>query len=623
MNNDMSFWEKERGILVDEWFDEGINDWKHRIHFDYTEKLMQELVQSDLLAVPSHSGTKGKEVRGILKIIRKQPYDFDLVQLGNVDNVDPETASKIIRKSFNDLKNLFGEERDKDKKVLVYATRTNLSLINVAEDKWKLQTDEQLVRRGGDAQILSEKLLSDVYNNKIDLDSSFSPGKLLGREQVDILLDTTNMITKHAGVFGYTGVGKSNLVSCIISKLLEARNNANVVIFDLEDEYSGLLVDCLGSEKVSGLICFADRDSIPKKIAEYMEGKGDAGSAVKQFVDQMMLPSDLNNHVVRNKYCSVFARMLEDARFRIYMRHEFNTVGAFVSTILGSYMHIEGITSVTGACAKLEKDREQYGFEDFTIGGLENLLKSYEKLRNGEFGSYGPFAELHYEHDVKLIKNWIEELKFKPHEQFQITRNEIIKILSDEEFGAEPELNGKNLFVFQGDDERSLQRLSYDLIAERTNGLYNYRKQKGIISPLTLFVFDEADKFIPQKSSESQAVSREAVETVVRRGRKFGMGALIATQRMNYLDTSVLSQLHTYFVSKLPRKTDREKVTEGFGIGNDVLTETFRFRVGDWLILSNDATGLKNTPIHIHSDNSNIRIWGFLENKKLSPAFVI
>jgi hypothetical protein len=48
------------------------------------------------------------------------------------------------------------------------------------------------------------------------------------------------------------------------------------------------------------------------------------------------------------------------------------------------------------------------------------------------------------------------------------------------------------------------------------------------------------------------------VETLLRQGRTYGLGVCIATQRIAYLNTNALQQLHTYFVGTLPRPYDRD-----------------------------------------------------------------
>ena len=97
-------------------------------------------------------------------------------------------------------------------------------------------------------------------------------------------------------------------------------------------------------------------------------------------------------------------------------------------------------------------------------------------------------------------------------------------------------------------------------------GLCEKRALFGETDPLTLFVFAEAHKFIPAQRGGSKPVSSESVEKVCKEGRKFGVGALVSTQRIAHLDSEVVSAVHTYFVSKLPRKDDQEKVVDGFGM---------------------------------------------------------
>ena len=147
------------------------------------------------------------------------------------------------------------------------------------------------------------------------------------------------------------------------------------------------------------------------------------------------------------------------------------------------------------------------------------------------------------------------------------------------------------------------------------SAIYEDRRKTGKILPLVSFILDEADEFIPQDTyvkGESK-VSRQAVEMLARRGRKFGLGIGIATQRVVYLDTNIMAQPHTYFISKLPRSSDRERVAEAFAMNDSMFEQTFRFGKGDWLLVSHDATGLEAIPFPIHTENAEDRIVKFLE----------
>ena len=100
----------------------------------------------------------------------------------------------------------------------------------------------------------------------------------------------------------------------------------------------------------------------------------------------------------------------------------------------------------------------------------------------------------------------------------------------------------------------------------------------------------------------------------MRRGRKFGIGLGIATQRIRYLDTTIMSQPHTYFISKLPRVTDRAAVAEAFGLDDEMLNQTLKFMKGQWLLVSHGATGLEAVPLPIKVDDANKRIACFLDS---------
>ena len=156
-----------------------------------------------------------------------------------------------------------------------------------------------------------------------------------------------------------------------------------------------------------------------------------------------------------------------------------------------------------------------------------------------------------------------------------------------------------SLFVVIGENEEAIALLARQLV-ERA---FEERRAQSLLYPTTSFVFDEADVFIGQGDSEANIVDEATL--LARRGRKFGLGLGIATQRIRYLDTSIMAQPHTYFISKLPRKTDRQAIAEAFAISEESLEQSFSFTAGQWLVASHDATGLKGTPFPVKLKNAN------------------
>jgi len=242
-----------------------------------------------------------------------------------------------------------------------------------------------------------------------------------------------------------------------------------------------------------------------------------------------------------------------------------------------------------------------FGKKDLTPDNIEDLMTRLSKELEDSNLNAGTET---------LLRGWLDAATpyrgrkpFKPSKRFAFDKDaDLVDRL------LEPNNKDPSLHVILSDHGDSERSFAYEVVCGEQHSVYTGRRRKGMNSPLALFVFDEADEYIPQDAKGSYDLSSKTVETLARRGRKFGMGVLIATQRVTYLNTNIIAQPHTYFISKLPRASDRQRITEAFGIPEDMLRETFKFRKGDWLIISHDATGLAGIPIPIHADNAEERI---------------
>ncbi|MEM2094919.1 MAG: ATPase, partial [Candidatus Bathyarchaeia archaeon] len=153
-----------------------------------------------------------------------------------------------------------------------------------------------------------------------------------------------------------------------------------------------------------------------------------------------------------------------------------------------------------------------------------------------------------------------------------------------------------------------------NLVIELTSRLLMRRKREFKVRPCILFVWDEAQEFVASPSSTTgiDRICSQEVERLLRQGRKYGLGGCIATQRIAYLNTNALQQLHTYFVSTLPRPYDRGLISNTFMIDKTILEKTLEFIPGEWLVSSYLATGMANVPIFIKADNSEDEVQRFL-----------
>ncbi|HEX9261209.1 MAG TPA: hypothetical protein VF893_01625, partial [Candidatus Bathyarchaeia archaeon] len=162
-----------------------------------------------------------------------------------------------------------------------------------------------------------------------------------------------------------------------------------------------------------------------------------------------------------------------------------------------------------------------------------------------------------------------------------------------------------------------------ELAIALTQDLLVRRKRRFTVKPYILVVFDEAQEFISSKEGGIDGKCSQHVETLLRQGRKYGLGVCIATQRIAYLNTNALQQLHTYFVGTLPRPYDRALVSETFMIDKGILEKTLEFAPGEWLLSSYIATGIENVPIFIKADNAEKEIEKFLKQQSANKVLGI
>ena len=79
------------------------------------------------------------------------------------------------------------------------------------------------------------------------------------------------------------------------------------------------------------------------------------------------------------------------------------------------------------------------------------------------------------------------------------------------------------------------------------------KTEGGIERPL-LVVMEEAHRYL---SSGSDSLALETAQKIAKEGRKYGVGAMIISQRPSEVDETILSQCGTFFTLRLSNPADR------------------------------------------------------------------
>jgi len=581
---------------------------KYTIWFDYTRKLVNELREGDLVAVPNFATDSNGVRYSILQLVTVMPRHYALgTDIKDLKSY-PGFVMQAAKSASADWTEQETESYEDTTKIICEAVPTNLEYDeNNSEEP--IQPERAMAMVGKDVYILTSEMTEKIFNRGInkDVENVIIVGNLIRDRNVKIYVRVEDLIKTHFGIFGFTGVGKSNLVSTLVSNLLSTGQPIKIILFDLMDEYTGLLIDQLLLYK-GKIICLGEK-TLMKPVFEYVNGNSmDLDFAANTFLKNLLLPKGLKGE--KAKFKPLIKELLQNGRIKILEERFTKTVEDFLNEV---WPDVEGQLRSSIKKGKLNKMKEDVFGNNLKDELTPKLAQEFiNKLGFGEFRSQSidSVTEVLKDSDLKEriqytliepLKQVVESSETQISKNAKIDMKEIINDLNDE--------NKPSLYIVTSHDPQKVRRFANNL------GRYLFwnRRLKGLISPLVLFIFDEADQFIPGKPrSESEELSKSAIETLTRRGRKFGIGVGIATQRSAYLDTNIMGQLHTYFISKLPRKYDRDVVGEAFSLSPEQFTQTFKFQKGQWLLVSHEATGI-DMPIPIQAPNAEDRIREYLK----------
>ncbi len=631
------FKEEPTGVLVSMDASE-VSGLTYVVWFPYTRKYISLVREGDLVAIRSFANAEGKDVFSILELVSVLPAHYALgTSSADAEKAFPGFFLEAAKSARVDWEQT--EATEQTTKIRADAIPTGIQLVFDSKKKPDTSPDESLPMIGEEAHLLSDALTNQIINKGLldEAVSIISPCKLVLNPEVEVRIGLEDLLRTHFGVFGFTGSGKSNLMSTVVADILTRNNETKIVLVDLMAEYTALLIDQVDRVPAAYILAVGE-DSLPggEPTATYLRGnRASENPAVESIVRTLLLPRDLLPN--RAEFAETVRRILKAGKIRLF--------DPGVQTIDAGELEeavsdkIDRRIGVTATLIQTWIQTRTAGRAFFTTDEIERLVAELEDFEaNGVPINFAPVG-VPQGAQQRLVPNNAPRAAEREEERQQLSiparamigsiRSYLGRLLGaeTEEFPDSAKLamtdlrtlleraGGPALVIFQGNRNDQLRFTAATVI----ESVYNNRRRFGRIAPPVLFAFDEADEFIPQSSvgsGPSFDASRDAITTLARRGRKFGLGMAIATQRVTYLDTSILAQPHTYFVSKLPRFSDRERMAEAFGLGEEMMRKTLKFSKGQWLLVSFDATGLVNVPLPVQLRNANERVLTHLRPRK-------
>lgn len=403
------------------------------------------------------------------------------------------------------------------------------------------------------------------------------------KERIPIHVDFDRLVRYHFGIFGFTGCGKSNLLANILRRLIYHTENTKVVIFDISMEYPFLLQDVFADRGVTSKLIFEtsiqdegqlfriivkprgfERDERSKSVFKRVMDQGN----VDCYAEPMSSPLTYGTVLMDLQSLSAARDLADKPHYR-------DAIGEIRISIQG-YMQEKNVA---------EDDLIDQSFVMYLDRKCQAAVEKFRVWERSNLAAWATTRLTLMDHVPK------PDSKVKRRRE-GLTADEVLNLLAGD----------TRLLCLSIVDPEVIKELALHL----SSMILSQRKREFKVDPLVLFVFDEAQEFVPAYD-QARGIERECtehIEKLMRQGRKYGLGTCLATQRIAYLNTNALQQLHTYFVGPLPRPYDRSLVSNTFTIDQGILEKTLEFAPGEWLLSSYIATGMENVPIFIKADNA-------------------
>lgn len=397
-----------------------------------------------------------------------------------------------------------------------------------------------------EVHIVTEDDLALIYGASGD--SMMRIGTLAASESLPATIDLDKLVTRHAAVLGSTGSGKSNTIAGFLKTLVAGSfPNACVVVIDPHGEYEAALQDQARIYSIND-----------KKYPLFVPYWALSFDELAWFlVDRRTASETLQDSALRDYIFELKKASCEKTAAGNVKPDEITVDSPVPFSMRQVWYHFDR--------------RERATYEDMgrtiealvTEGDATRLVPA--KFKPAAAGSAAPFKpnfSLNMGNYLNKMLGRIKDKKF----QFLIEPGEYD--------GYKKDLH--NLLQSWINHDRALTVLNLggipfevtDLVVGVVTrilfeGMFWGRDLPGIgrQRPL-LIVYEEAHGYLPRGDSSQfiTGYAGRAVRRIFKEGRKYGVGAIVVSQRPAELDETILSQCGTFFALRLSNSEDQNRI---------------------------------------------------------------
>lgn len=400
-----------------------------------------------------------------------------------------------------------------------------------------------------EVHIVTERDLKRIYGTHRP--GHVAIGRLTSAENVTVRVDITRLVTRHAAVLGATGSGKSTTVASLVHAIVSGAEvdrfpSARVLLLDLHGEYGEALKDVaqvfrVGSTRDESELRVPYWALEPRDLLDFLTG-GLPDEKMLHFYDRIVALKKESRDRCNHPGTSAESLSLDTPVPYSLKRLWYDMIDIELRTLEGPDRDVPALVA-EGDAALLKppvyKPHAMGAKGPFINAAAPGLRRQLVTLRSRLLDRQYDFLLRPGEYEPELDGT---------------TKSDLPALLESWLGHAKP----ITILDLSGVPSQVLIRLVGSILKIIYEAMFWSRdKSEGAKSRPLLVVMEEAHRYLGSGPSHT---AREITQRIVKEGRKYGIGAMIVSQRPSEVDETILSQCGTFFALRMANSRDRAHV---------------------------------------------------------------
>ncbi len=432
---------------------------------------------------------------------------------------------------------------------------------------------------GDDVHVVVDSDLQKIFG--LSSTGQFTIGKLSSSDGIDVSLDLDKLVSRHSAILGSTGSGKSTSTASIIRSLVTKNEkirlpSSRVLLIDIHGEYESALGD------IAKVFSVLPDSKNPLYIPYWC-------------VSPESLIEFLCGNLTESQKTQYLDKTIDEKKISIKINNIKNTLEESVNTLSPLPYRIRKIWHelyYDDTVNWQEKEHVNPALIENGEGDAEKLIPPrFKPPATGGAAPYkgGPGS---MKRQLELMKSRLLDSQYSfllnpgpwSPDKDGVIRKDLDQLLMDW-LGHDKPITILDLSGMPSTRLSLLLGSILDILFE--SSIWGKNLNTGMRKRPLLVVLEEAHRYLSKKED---GLAKQMVQRIAKEGRKFGVGAMIVSQRPSEIDETILSQCGTIIALRINNSTDRGIVKSAMSEGLAGIIDSLPIlRTGEAIIVGEAA----------------------------------